>query len=178
MLLMVLTNLRKRIVFFSCSIACCILAFASVRVHAQSVTFAGNAQHTSIYAPPAQNLNTIKWTTTIDFNNTGALAHYGSPLVTAGNTVLVPIKTANDGFQVSAFDGASGAPKYTKPTDYILPNYQLIPSYNPCIATGTFGTRMYYAGAGGTVWHIDNPDSNTPATPVREVFYTPCARPH
>ncbi len=163
---------RSNLGFLSTGLACCILAFASARVPGQSVIFAGNAQHTSSYAPPAQNLNTIKWTTTIDFNNTGVLAHYGSPLVTVGNTVLVPVKTANDGFQVSAFDGATGAPKYTKPTDYILPNYQWVPSYNPCIATGTFGTRMYYAGAGGSVWHIDNPDSNTPGSPVREVFYT------
>src|SRR5258707_282600 len=27
----------------------------------------------------------------------------------------------------------------------------------------------------GAVWHIDNPDSNTPGTPVREVFYTSLA---
>jgi hypothetical protein len=30
---------------------------------------------------------------------------------------------------------------------------------------------MYFAGAGGTIWHIDNPDSNTPGPPVREAFY-------
>ena len=41
-------------------------------------TFAGNAQHTAIYQPAAQNLNTIHWSTTIDLNNTGDLAHYGS----------------------------------------------------------------------------------------------------
>src|SRR5258707_13525588 len=71
-----LSNPRKRrgiLSSLSTGLACCIVAFASVRVHAQSVTFAGNAQHTSIYAPPAQSLNTIKWSTTIDFNNTGAL---------------------------------------------------------------------------------------------------------
>jgi hypothetical protein len=34
---------------------------------------------------------------------------------------------------------------------------------------------MYYAGIGGTIWHIDNPDSDTPGSPVREVFYTSLA---
>jgi len=34
---------------------------------------------------------------------------------------------------------------------------------------------MYYAGAGGTIWHIDNPDSNPPSSSVREVFYTDSA---
>src|SRR4029453_9027511 len=37
------------------------------------------------------------------------------------------------------------------------------------------GTRMYYAGAGGTILHIDNPDSNSPGAPIREVFYTSLA---
>jgi hypothetical protein len=141
----------------------------------QSPTFGGNAQHTSSYAPPAQSLNTIKWTASIDLNNTGALIHYGSPLVTAGNTVLASVKTGTDGFQVDGFNGATGAHKYTLSSDYILPEHNWIPSYNPCIATGAFGTRLYYAGAGGTIWHIDNPDSNTPGVPVREVFYTSLA---
>ena len=65
--------------------------------------------------------------------------------------------------------------KYTLATDYILPAHNWIPSYNPCLATGAFGTRLYYAGAGGTIWHVDNPDSNSPAVPVREVFYTTLA---
>lgn len=149
----------------------CFLALSSARVFAQATTFAGNAQHTSNYAAPAQNLNTIKWSTSIDFNNTTP-AHYGSPLITAGNTVLVPVKTASNGFRVDAFNGNHGALKYVIATDYILPAHTWVPVYNPCITTGSFGTRMYYAGAGGTIWHIDNPDSNTPGTPVREVFYT------
>jgi hypothetical protein len=155
-------------------IACAFGVLSSGAV-AQSLTFGGNAQHTSNYAPPAQNLNIIKWTANIDFNNTGDLVHYGSPLVTAGNTVLAPVKTATDGFEVDAFNGATGAEKYKLQTDYILPAHNWIPSYSPCIATGAFGTRMYFAGAGGTVWHIDNPDSNTPGAPVREVFYTSLA---
>lgn len=159
---------------FFAGLFCCLFVFTSGRVFAQATTFAGNAQHTSNYAAPAQTLNTIKWSTSIDFNNTG-LAHYGSPLVTTSNTVLVPVKTAGNGFRVDAFSGANGSPKYVIGTDYILPAHNWIPTYNPCIATGSFGTRMYYAGAGGTIWHIDNPDSNTPGPPVREVFYTSLA---
>ena len=151
----------------------CLLVLASNPTLAQSTTFAGNAQHTSSYAPPAQNLNTIKWITSVDLNNTGALIHYGAPLVTAANTVLVPVKTGTtNGFRVDAINGATGAAKYNVVSDYILPAHNWIPSYNPCVATGAFGMRLYYAGAGGTIWHIDNPDSNTPGVPVREVFYT------
>lgn len=164
-------NNKSRIWFFAAGLLCCLFAFTSGRVFAQATNFGGNAQHTSNYAVPAQNLNTIKWTTNIDFNNISP-AHYGSPLITDSNTVLVPVKTASNGFRVDAFNGANGALKYVTATDYILPAHNWVPVYNPCVATGSFGTRMYYAGAGGTIWHIDNPDSNTPGPPVREVFYT------
>jgi hypothetical protein len=165
----VLRQGSKRV--FVAGLFCCFFVSASVTAFAQASTFGGNAQHTSIYSAPAQNLNTIKWTTSIDLNNTGAFAHYGAPLVTAANTVLVPVKIAGDSFRVDAFNGATGAPKYVIPSDYIMPGHVWIPVYNPCIATGPSGTRMYFAGAGGTIWHIDNPDSNTPGPPVREAFY-------
>lgn len=165
---------------FVATFICCLFAFSAMPVFAQATTFGGNPQHTSSYAAPAQNLNAIKWTTSIDLNNTGALAHYGAPLVTAANTVLVPVKIAGDSpnthsFRVDAFNGATGAPKYVTPSDYIAPGSAWIPAYQPCVATGSFGTRMYYAGLGGTIWHIDNPDSNNPGAPVREVFYASLA---
>jgi hypothetical protein len=137
-------------------------------------SFAGNAQHTSTYQPAAQNLNAIHWSTTIDLNP-GQFGHYGSPLVTSANTVLVPVKTASDGFQVNAFDGSNGAAKYTLTTDYVLPDHDWIPVYNPCLATGSFGTRLYYAGRGGTIYYIDNPDAIAHGAPVHQVFYTTLA---
>src|SRR6266850_3936275 len=108
----VLRKSRCGIGLFVVGLYCCLFASTSGRVLAQATTFAGNAQHTSSYGAPAQNLNAIKWTANIDFNNTGALAHYGSPLVTANNTVLVPVKTAGDGFRVDAFNGLTGSFKY------------------------------------------------------------------
>jgi hypothetical protein len=144
------------------------------------LTFAGNAQHTAVYQPAAQDVNTIHWQTLVDLNRqysgTDLLIHYGAPLVTASNTVIVPVKTgATDGFQVEAFDGATGTAKYTLATDYTLPSHNWTPSYSPALAQTTSGTRLYYAGAGGTIYYIDNPDSNTPDTPVHEVFYTTLA---
>ncbi|MFL6589946.1 MAG: Ig-like domain-containing protein [Chthoniobacterales bacterium] len=146
-------------------------------------TFAGNPQHTAIYQPTVPNLNRIRWSATIDANNSGAFAHYGAPLVTAGNTVIAPVKIAAtptptpptqppDAFRVDAFDGLTGTAKYSLTTDYILPSHNWIPVYNPCLATGAIATRLYYAGAGGTVFHVDNPDSAVHGPPVRDVFYT------
>ncbi len=155
---------------------CCLLGLAPTSAQAQVTTFAGNAQHTSNYPAAVQNLNTMKWSTSIDLNNTGALIHYGAPLITAANTIIVPIKTgATGGFQVRALNATNGSTKYNLSTDYILPAHNWIPAYNPTLATGAFGTRLYYAGAGGTIWHVDNPDSTTPGIPVREVFYTSLA---
>lgn len=165
---------RHTLKVFRAGFFCCALLFTSIILKAQATNFAGNPQHTSIYPVAAQNLNVIKWTANIDFNNV-TNAHYGSPLVTSANTVLTPVKIANNGFRVDAFNGNTGGFKYSLATDYILPVFSWIPVYNPCITTGSFGTRMYYAGIGGTVWRVDNPDSNTPGTPVREVFYTSLA---
>ncbi len=140
---------------------------------AQTSTFAGNAQHTAIYAVPAQQLNSIAWKTDVDLNYTG-YAHYGAPLITASNTVLVPVKTAA-GFKINAFEGSTGRLKYTLSTDYILPTLPTnawIPAYQPGLATSAFGTRLYYAGAGGTFYYIDNPDAEVPGTPVQFCFYT------
>jgi hypothetical protein len=148
----------------------CLLFLTVGHVQAQA-TFAGNGQHTGIFTPPAQPLNVIKWQTDIDLNNNGAFAHYGSPVISAANTVFVPVKTASNGFRVDAFDGSNGTFKYTVATDYILPNSVWIVPYNLCVV----GTRLYFAGAGGTMFHIDNIDSNSPSTPVRDVFYTSLA---
>jgi len=53
--------------------------------------------------------------------------------------------------------GSNGAAKYTLTTDYVLPSHNWVPVYNPCLTTGSFGTRLYYAGRGGTIYYIDNP---------------------
>ncbi len=137
-------------------------------------TFAGNAQHTAIFNPAARDLNAIHWSTSIDLNNTGVPAHYGAPLITAANTVLVPVKIAGDGFQIKAFDGTAGTAKYSLATDYILPPHDWIPAYQPALAGGPAGSRLYYPGAGGTVYFVDGPD-HTPGAPVQRVFYTTLA---
>jgi Big-like domain-containing protein len=166
--------LPSRYALFIGSLLCSFIVLTSPSVLAQSPTFGGNSQHTSAYTAPAQNLNAIKWTTTIDFHPT-TIAHYGAPVITNNNTVLVPVKTSTDGFRVDAFNGNNGTAKYILNSDYIMPAHNWIPVYNPCIATGSFGTRLYYAGAGGTILRIDNPDSNSPGAPVRQVFYTSLA---
>jgi hypothetical protein len=118
-------------------------------------SFAGNAQHTAVYQPAARDLNRIRW-------STGAFAHYGAPLITSSNTIVVPVKTAS-GFQINVLNGGDGTTKYSLATDYILPSHTWIPVYQPALAAG----RLYYPGAGGTVYFIDNPDSSGHGVPVQ-----------
>ena len=151
-----------------------VLLIGGAQVPAQSDTFGGNAQHTGLYNATAQRLNRQLWSTSIDLNNTGAYAHYGAPLITPSNTVIVPVKIAT-GFKVNVFEGSTGRLKYTLATDYILPPLAAggwIPAYQPVIASNVSGPRLYYAGAGGTVYYVDNPDSDTPGAPVQLCFYT------
>ena len=148
-----------------------ILYVSGEHAHAQPPTFAGTAQHTAQYFPAAQHLNRVLWSTPIDLNNSGAMAHYGAPLISPTNTVLVPVRITN-GFKVNVFEGATGRMKYTLATDYILPTHGWVPAYQPVLSTPPSGARLYYAGAGGTVYHINDPDSDSPGAPVQECFYT------
>src|SRR5437763_10285284 len=67
--------------------------------------FARDPQHTATSAAGSLSLTQIRWTTPVDeapqYTPGGDLnAHYGSPLVTAAGTVIVPVKTgATGGFE-------------------------------------------------------------------------------
>ena len=145
--------------------------------------YAGDAQHTAQTSVAAQPLQTIRWQATIDQASKTAggdiLAHYGSPLVTNSNTVIVPITLSGGVFQVNALQGGSGAQLWAKVSDYSLPTHDWTPPFSSTLANipGTNPlTRLYFAGADGTVEYIDNPDSpskNLDGSPVtgRFAFY-------
>jgi hypothetical protein len=135
-------------------------------------SFAGSAQHTGVAPVASQPLNQVLWQTPVDLNpqysGGDLLIHYGSPLLTQANTVIVPVKTgATNGFRVEGRSGVDGSLAWTEPTDYLLPPHGWTPSYSPVL---TSSGRLYYAGAGGTVYYIDNVDG-TPTTPVRLAYF-------
>lgn len=134
----------------------------------------GNAQHTGLSTVALAGMNGIKWSTPVDLNpqysGNSLLIHYGSPLATAGNTIIVPVKTgASGGFQVEAHRGSDGALLWTQTSDYALPPHSWVPSYSPTI---TSTNQLYYAGEAGTVFTRSNLDTaGNIANPTRLAFY-------
>ncbi len=87
--------------------------------------------------------------------------HYGSPVITAANTVLVPVKVNRDGgFRVEAREGGSGALLWSADSDYVLPPHDWVPSYNIAL---TPGNRVYMPMAGGRIAWRDGADAATGA---------------
>jgi len=132
-------------------------------------------QHTGNSAVASQPLLSKHWSTPVDTTNPAVagggeiLAHYGSPIVTAGNTVLVPLRTSSgsaDVFKINAFT-SSGTPLYSLTSAYILPMHGWTPAFGPALS---LGTRLYYADAGGTVSYKDSVDSPTGRT-GQHAFY-------
>ncbi len=132
--------------------------------------FAANAEHTALAPARSQTLGRIRWQTPVDlepqYSGGELFIHYGSPLITAQNTVIVPVKTgATSGFRVEAHAGADGSLKWSATTDYVLPTpANWTPEFGPTLTATRSGTRLYYAGAGGTVYFRDDPDSATSAS--------------
>jgi hypothetical protein len=137
--------------------------------------FGGNAQHTAVSPVQSQSLGGIRWQSKVDLNpqysGNDLLIHYGEPAVTQQNTIIIPVKTgATDGFRIEARDGNTGRLRWTESTDYTLAGmtYNWTPSYGPVM---TPQGRVYFAGAGGTVYYIDDPDSPTAPVEHRLAFY-------
>src|SRR5271154_7038426 len=162
----------------------CIMAIVggllmSGNLWAQSIRFpwssyAHDPQHDAIAPVASQPLNRIVWQTSVDLsvptNNTGELfIHYGSPLITRSNTVIVPVKTGTSGgFEVEALVGATGVTNWVQTTDYVLPAHNWIPSYSPVL---TPKNRLYFSGVGGTVYYCDTPDTTNPAPVIGQTAF-------
>ncbi|HEV3384958.1 MAG TPA: Ig-like domain repeat protein, partial [Gemmata sp.] len=133
--------------------------------------FNGNAQHTGISTVAAQPMDQILWQTSLDQQGT-YFWHTGEPVFTPNDTVIVPIITSTgDTFELEAFNGATGALLWTSASSYIQPSYSWLPPYQPVYDSVT--NRVYFAGPGGTLYYINNPDNpgSTTPTPNQVAFY-------
>jgi hypothetical protein len=139
--------------------------------------FAGNAQHTAIAANMPQPLRRIRWRVKVDLDPVlvadSLLIHYGSPMITGADTVLVPTRvSARAGFRVVAYSGADGRRRWSLDTDYRTPAFIAKTSawIPPLPAVLTPGSTLAVAGAGGTVLVREHANSTAGAV-HRLVFY-------
>jgi hypothetical protein len=135
--------------------------------------FARDAQHSALGAVATQSLDRIKWSSPVDlappYRPSGALLiHYGSPVITSHNTVVVPVKTgAAGGFRFEARSGGNGGLIWSADSDYVLPAHNWVPSYNLALNAAN---RLHAPGAGGKLLVRDNADAAA-GTVGKLVFY-------
>jgi hypothetical protein len=116
--------------------------------------FGGNPQHTALSSVAAQPLSRIQWRAAVDlqpeYRSGDLLSHYGSPVITSGNVVILPVKTGAAGnFKLEAREGLNGALLWSAATDYVMPAHSWTPSYNPVL---TLSNRVYAPDSGGRLW--------------------------
>lgn len=135
--------------------------------------FARDAQHSALGAVATQDFERIRWSRPVDlaprYRPSGALLiHYGSPVITSHNTVVMPVKTgATGGFRFEARSGANGGLIWSADSDYVLPAHNWVPSYNLALNAAN---RLHAPGAGGKLLVRDNADAAT-GTVGKLVFY-------
>jgi hypothetical protein len=160
------TRLQRVIFIFAIFLSCTVLSASAV---AQGwLTHAHDEQHSSLSTVQSQSLKSIHWHVPVDLNPPQGeiFIHYGSPLVTAANTVIVPVKTGSNSFRVEAHNGATGAQLWLHKTAYVAPSADFFPGLGPTIS----GIRLYVPDNAGRVWFRNNPDQPT-GTAGRRIFY-------
>lgn len=151
-------NTESRRTFVILAIAACGL-FCAARVLAQTgawLTHSHDGQHTALSTVQSQPLNSIHWHAPVDLEPPQGeiLIHYGSPLVTAANTVVFPVKTGPNNFRVEAHNGATGKRMWLLATKWEAPSADFTPGLGPTI----FGTQLFVPDIAGRVIARQNPD--------------------
>jgi len=122
-------------------------------------THAHDTQHTAVSSVASQPFSAIHWQVPVDLNPpTGEIfIHYGSPLITAANTVIVPVKTGTNSFRVEAHEGATGALLWQQNTGYEAPSAGFIPGLGAALSKN----RLFVPDIAGRLLVRANPDSTT-----------------
>ena len=125
----------------------------------------GSFTHAARAPATAQALNRVLWSTPVDlappYTASGfLLIHYGSPVISAANVVMLPVKRNSSGsFSVEARSATTGNLLWQQTTDYILPTSSWTPSMNIAL----HGERLFIPAAGGRILVRDQASSATGA---------------
>ncbi len=151
-------------------LAALVTGLLSTPMEAQWNGHAGDAQHTGLSSVASQPLNVVRWTAPVDEEPPAEpiLIHYGSPVITLANTVVVPVRGAGGVYCVDARRGSDGSLLWDVMTDYANANATggWVPSFSPTLVPSG---RLYYQGIGGTVYRVDDPNAGVVA-PVQMSF--------
>ena len=125
-------------------------------------------QHSGLSTVQSQALDTIHWHVPVDLNPPQGeiLIHYGSPLVTAANTVILPVKTASNSFRVEARNGATGKRLWMQKTGWQAPQASFVPGLGPTLSAKS----LFVPDIAGGVLVRSNPDQAM-GTVTRLYFY-------
>src|ERR1039457_6230280 len=126
-------------IFFSICVAT-LTSFSAAQTGAW-LTHSHDEQHTALSTVQSQPLAAIRWHVPVDLAPPQGeiFIHYGSPLVTAANTVIVPVKTGNNSFRVEAHNGGTGKRRWSLSAGYQAPQADFIPAMGPTIS----GNQLY-----------------------------------
>ena len=134
--------------------------------------YAGNAQHTAVTQVQPQPFHRIRWKTKVDLsqNNPKFLPiHYGSPMITAANTVLVPTTISTKaGYRIVAYSGVNGGRRWSLNTDW-KPSRLAVGFTSPLPAVLTPNASLAVAGAGGTI--LMRAHANEATSSVRRIVF-------
>lgn len=165
--------MRMKMLQFQCRFLA-LLAIANLFVpvdaaaqNAAWLTHSHDEQHTALSTVGSQELSAIHWHVPVDLHPPQGeiFIHYGSPLVTAANTVIIPVKTGSNSFRVEASNGATGARLWTQATGYQAPAAAFVPGMGPSIS----GNTLYIPDIAGRVMVRPNPDQAR--VPVSHLYF-------
>jgi hypothetical protein len=152
------------------------LACASLSAFGQNpwMGFGGDYSHWSQSKVRSRAIVSIVWSKPVDlnppYNNDSLLIHYGSPCITPDNKVIIPVKTGlDDGFKITAVDGATGTTLWNSKTTYSLPPHDWVPSFNPTLLPPVEGSTEYrvaWPESGGRIAIRSNLGSATGAKKI------------
>jgi hypothetical protein len=113
-------------------------------------------QHSGLSTVQSQALGTIHWQVPVDLSppNGTITVHYGSPLVTAANTVIVPVKAGTNSFRVEAHNGATGQRLWMQKTGWQAPEASFVPGLGPTLSSNS----LFVPDIAGRVLVRSNPD--------------------
>jgi hypothetical protein len=134
---------------------------------------AKDPQHDALISTSSAVPSHIRWSVAVDLDpqySGGVLyIHYGSPVITSANNVLLPQKTgATGGFQVLALRGSTGAQFWSLVTDYVLPPHNWTPPMGITLTDND--KHAVVPGAGGTVLIRSAPNASQGYV-TRKAFY-------